>query len=99
LRDTESAIDFIHVRDVAKGLVALALVPGPSGSFNLGSGAATRVSDIVSFIQDCILGNIKSHDFQKVVSDNATWAVINSMHQHFGWKPEISLADGIRELI
>ncbi len=99
LRDTQSAIDLIHVEDVASGLVALTLRSGPSGVFNLGSGAATRVSDVVELVRAQIAGEERGTEIQARVEDGATWASIDAMHRSFGWTPRISLPKGIRRMI
>jgi dTDP-6-deoxy-L-talose 4-dehydrogenase (NAD+) len=99
LRDTGSAIDLVHVQDVARGLASLTLKDGPSGVYNLGSGSATKVSDVVQFIQSSISGS--SANLPPIIAqrDNAAWANIQSMDRDFGWKPMVSLAEGIQELI
>jgi len=99
LRDTESAIDLIHVQDVATGLVALTLKKGPSGVFNLGSGSATKVSDVVQYIKSCVSGNNVSHSFLMQDGESAAWANLESMSKHFDWKPKTSLAEGIRGMV
>ena len=99
LRDTQSAIDLIHVEDVASGLVALTLRSGPSGIFNLGSGAATRVSDVVELVRAQISGEERGTQIQARVGDGATWADIDAMHRSFGWTPRISLPEGIGRML
>ncbi len=99
LRDTQSAIDLIHVEDVASGLVALTLRSGPSGVFNLGSGAATRVSDVVELVRAQISGEERGTQIQARVGDGATWADIDAMHRSFGWTPRISLPEGIGRML
>ncbi len=99
LRDTQSAIDLIHVEDVASGLVALTLRSGPSGVFNLGSGAATKVSDVVELVRAQIAGEERGTEIQARVEDGATWANIDAMHRSFGWTPRISLPEGIGRML
>ena len=99
LRDTQSAIDLIHVEDVASGLVALTLRSGPSGIFNLGSGAATRVSDVVELVRAQISGEDRGIEIKARVEDGATWADIGAMHRSFGWTPRISLPEGIGRML
>ena len=99
LRDTESAIDLIHVEDVASGLVALTLQSGPSGVFNLGSGVATKVSDVVELVRDQISGQQKAVELDRRFGNSATWADIGAMHRSFGWSPKISLPEGIGRML
>lgn len=95
LRDSESALDFIHAEDVASGLVALTLLSGPSGVFNLGSGSATRVSDIVELVRLQIAGESNLEGIKQCYGEDATWADIRAMQISFGWYPNISLSEGI----
>jgi len=99
LRDTQSAIDLIHVEDVASGLVALTLRSGPSGIFNLGSGAATRVSDVVELVRAQITGEDRGTEIKARVEDGATWANVDAIHRSFGWTPRISLPEGIGRML
>ena len=99
LRDTESAIDLIHVEDVATGLVALTLQSGPSGVFNLGSGVATKVSDVVELVRAQISGQQKAVELDRRFGNSATWADIGAMHHSFGWSPKISLPEGIGRML
>jgi len=99
LRDTQSAIDLIHVEDVASGLVALTLRSGPSGIFNLGSGAATRVSDVVELVRAQITGEDRGTEIKARAEDGATWANVDAIHRSFGWTPRISLPEGIGRML
>lgn len=99
LRDTQSAIDLIHVEDVASGLVALTLCNGPSGVFNLGSGGATKVSDVVELVRAQLAGKQDGGDISARIGGGATWADIDAMHRAFGWTPKVSLSDGIRMMV
>jgi len=99
LRDTQSAIDLIHVQDVAMGLVALTLCTGPSGDFNIGSGGATKVSDVVELVRALIAGEQNLRGISTRIGDGATWADIGAMYQAFGWTPMIPLPEGIRMMM
>jgi UDP-glucose 4-epimerase len=105
LRDTQSAIDLVHVEDVASGLVALTLRTGPSGVFNLGSGGATKVSEVVELVRAQISGerdsdsDSDSEGISARIDDSAAWADIGAMYRAFGWTPKIPLPDGIRMML
>lgn len=101
LRDTQSAIDLVHVQDVASGLAALTLRTGPSGIFNIGSGGATKVSDVVELIRAELIGE-QDRESTSPMKDEATtaaWADIGAMYRDFGWTPKISLPEGIRIML
>jgi len=99
LRDIESALDFIHVEDVASGLVALTLQSGPSGVFNLGSGAATKVSDVVELVRLQVAGEQNLIKIKHRHEEDATWADNRAMQSAFEWSPKISLAEGIEKTL
>jgi UDP-glucose 4-epimerase len=95
LRDTQSAIDLVHIEDVARGILALTLRDGPAGVFNLGSGNATRVADVVEVVR----AQVESQPVARVLTANgaetASWADINRIYEAFGWQPTVELGDGI----
>jgi nucleoside-diphosphate-sugar epimerase len=51
VRSPNEVVDFVHVSDVARALVAMALDEGDSGVFNVGSGVPSRVSDISAALE------------------------------------------------
>lgn len=99
LRDTQRAIDMIHLDDVASGMVALTLRSGPSGTFNLGSGSAVRVADVVELVRAQVDGEETTGVPLVRTGDGATWADIGKMQRAFGWEPRVSLPDGIRLML
>ena len=56
LRTPKNANDFIHVNDVADGLIKLALTDIPSGIYNLGSGISISVAEVSSIVEIVIKG-------------------------------------------
>ena len=99
LRDTRSAIDLIHVDDVAHAIATLTLERGPSGVFNVGSGKAYRVSDVVEIVRETIMGGPVSK--RDLMSDNsfAAWANLEKIGRDYDWSPRVSLEDGIRSML
>lgn len=99
LVDPHSAVDFIHVEDVAAGLTALTLQLGPSGTYNLGSGVATRASDVVEMVRATLAGEKITDGVPGSSLKAATWASVRAMKDHFGWTPNVSLRDGLRTML
>lgn len=99
LRETQRAIDLIHVDDVAIGLVALALQDGPSGTFNLGSGHATRVADVVEIVRANVSEEEITTLLTAITDTEASWADISKMNNAFGWQPAITFSDGVRMML
>ena len=96
--DGSSERDFIHARDVAKGMIVAAekanCVP-----INLGSGVGTSIKDLV----ETIVINLESQpevvwDTSKPKGDKKRIMDI-ARAESLGWKPEISLAEGVKEVL
>lgn len=89
--------DYIHVSDLARLCVG-ALESKVCGVFNGGSGVGHSINEIVSLICETTGEQLKTNylegrafDVKEVVLD------ISRAKETFGWQPEISLADGIKD--
>lgn len=90
--------DFIHARDVAKGML-VALEKCPGYPINLGSGQGVSIREIV----EIIVSNLDekpeiSWDTSKPSGDKKRLMDI-SRAESLGWKPEISIEEGIKEVM
>ena len=90
--------DFIHARDVAKGML-MALEKCPGYPINLGSGVGYSIKEIV----DVIVHNLEKKpevvwDTSKPAGDKKRLMDI-SKAKALGWKPEISITEGIKEVM
>jgi nucleoside-diphosphate-sugar epimerase len=93
--------DYMHVQDVADGLVAL-LDSELRGSVNVSSGRATQIRDIVLALGQLLgrpeliqLGALpaRANDAPMVVGDNAKIAA------EIGWQPKFDLESGLKHTI
>ncbi len=93
--------DFLHARDVAGAFVAL-LDSDVTGAVNIGSGAAVPVRDVVSQIAAAAgrpelvrWGEVRSRpgDPPLIEADMAR------LRDEVGWKPSLTLEEGIRETV
>lgn len=96
--------DYIHVADVANGFRAVALGQikiGEADTVNLGSGSTHSVYDLVNILSG-IIGThleIETDPARMRVSDRPFLAAnINRIRDNYGWAPEYSIADSLREL-
>jgi nucleoside-diphosphate-sugar epimerase len=101
LTKAEQIWDYMHVNDVAAGVVA-ALDAGACGLFNLGSGQERPLRDIISMIRDAIdlslplgFGEVPYRPDQVM----HLAADITALSSASGWSPTVSLESGIAETV
>ena len=90
--------DFIHAKDVAKGML-LALEKCPGYPINLGSGEGVQIKEIVEIIVSNMEQKPKVEwDTSKPAGDKKRLMDI-SRAKALGWKPEVSIEEGIKEVM
>lgn len=101
LTKAEQIWDYIHVNDVAAGVVA-AIDAGACGCFNLGSGQERPLRDIIMMIRDSIdpslplgFGEVPYRPDQVMHLS----ADITALSSATGWSPTLSLKSGIAETV
>ncbi len=93
--------DFIHARDVARGmLLALEKCPGPENPINLGSGTGYTIKELV----EIIISNLDNKpqivwDTSKPSGDKKRLMDISRAKSLIEWEPQISLKEGVREVM
>lgn len=95
LKDEEAAVDLIHVQDVADALLLMATEAGPSGIFNVGSGAATRVGDVSRAVRALVDGR----PYDPPTTAGGFWADNSLVGSAYGWSPRITLAQGLTDWV
>lgn len=94
--------DWLHVKDVARGILAVAATESATGVFNLGSGRAIRVRDVVERIRDLtapgmklIFGEIpfRPDQVMHMKADNAR------LRTTTGWEPRIDIDAGLADTV
>ncbi len=96
--DGSQVRDFIYAKDVAKGML-IALEKGSGRPINLGSGVGASIKDLV----DVITGHMDKRpevvwDTSKPSGDKKRIMDISRANS-LGWRPEISLEDGIKDVM
>lgn len=101
LTEGKQVWDYLYVDDVARALCAV-LEYGADGIFNLGSGEPCLLRDFVSMVRDCIdsslplgIGEVPYREDQVMFLQ----ADISRLRAATGWKPEVSLSEGIRRTV
>lgn len=96
IRRPRVAEDFIHVADVARGLLALAESDMASGIYNIGSGTPAAVGEVVNRVAEHFG---MAPPYPDAGFDSGFWADMKKTTAVTGWRPTIALADGIKSTL
>jgi nucleoside-diphosphate-sugar epimerase len=98
----EQLWDYVFVEDAAAAIVAAAMTDGAGGVFNLGSGTAPRLRDIIEKVRDAIdpalpvgFGEVPYRPDQVMHLE----ADITRLTAATGWRPRTPLDEGIRRTV
>jgi UDP-glucose 4-epimerase len=92
IRQPHVAQDFIHVEDVARGLLALAEFEMTSGIYNIGSAQPTTVGAVVNHVAKHFNA---PRPFADEGFDSGFWADTTKLVASSGWRRRVSLQDGV----
>ncbi len=96
IKTTNKKIDYIFVSDICRGIIQL-IENGASGIFNIGTGESFPNKDLINMIVKQTHSNYKNDllpdDFKNFTLN------INKIYNQTGWKPSITIWDGISMLI
>jgi nucleoside-diphosphate-sugar epimerase len=92
IRQPRAAQDFIHVDDVAEGLLALTESDIASGVYNIGSGRPTSVAAVVNEVARACGA---PQPYPDPSYDAGFWADTSKTASATGWSARIDLAEGI----
>lgn len=99
LKNPNVACDFIHVADVAAAFKALIEADNARGIFNIGSGIATEVSRVCSYVSAALNVNSPGLVSNSLAEKSGFWADISRIRIKTGWKPQISLQKGVEDTV
>ena len=99
VRDLAPVRDFLWIEDAARGVVDIALGAG-RGVFNLGNGIGASIADLARLVVNTA-GQEGRELKATAASGRASTLVLDIAltQETFGWRPETTLADGIRRMI
>lgn len=97
VKNADALCDFIHVDDVAAGIVKLATGNAAGGIYNLGTGTPHTVRFAVNQVADALR---KDAPFDRIgPQPTGFYADMTKTRQATGWSPAISLEEGIRRTV
>jgi UDP-glucose 4-epimerase len=92
--------DFVHVSDIARASLLVAQEKCSGGVFNVGTGKPTSIAELAILLRQAI-GQNKPPLFSKAREGDIlhNLANIQRIQESVGFKPAITLADGLRDLV
>ncbi|MEX2143846.1 MAG: NAD-dependent epimerase/dehydratase family protein [Anaerolineales bacterium] len=95
----EQTRGFTYIDDIARGTI-LALKPVGYEIVNLGGHESVSINKLISMMEDTIQ---KKANVEYLPMDKAdmlaSWADVSKAGKLLGWKPQVDLAEGIRQLV
>lgn len=95
----DQAMDFIHVKDLARATADALVSDATNEVFNIASGESTSIKELATLLID-----IMGADVEPVFEPRETYvsrrqADITRARELLGWSPRISLRDGLADLV
>jgi nucleoside-diphosphate-sugar epimerase len=95
----ENRFDYVYSRDVADGLLRMALDPRADGAINLGTGRARTVSDVLAAIEAATGRELTSTASSPAEPYEASRADVSRLRDCLGWSPPTTLEEGVARLV
>ena len=92
--DGNQTRDFIHVKDLANGIIRAALSKKKNKIYNIGGGKEVKVNKIAKLI-----GGKKIHIPKRPGEPDRSLANISKIKKDLKWQPNISIEKGIKDLL
>jgi UDP-glucose 4-epimerase len=92
--DGQQTRDFTFVSDIVAALIAASETEKSGRIYNVGSGRTVSINCIVD-----LLGGDKEYIPKRPGEPDCTFADISRITQEIGWKPQVSIEEGVQELL
>lgn len=97
--DGSTVRDFMHIDDLVTAISSLTKKKIPSGIYNIGSGQATSLNDVIEILQYLIqhinISRFKSRDIDVKVNV----LDISKINEFTSWSPKIPIRKGMKDLL
>jgi UDP-glucose 4-epimerase len=94
----EQSMDFIHVHDIARSVVAALDCEGSNMPVNIGTGIDTSIAEVAQILIKAIDADVEPIFNPRDVLVSRRAASIERAREVLGWEPTISVEDGLSEL-
>jgi UDP-glucose 4-epimerase len=101
LGDGTQTMDFVHVADIARSNILAAQAPVTDEVFNIASGTETSLRELAAALLAAMDSDLQP-EYGPARTVNAVTrrlADIGAAADRLGWKPELDLQDGLRDLV
>lgn len=95
----EQSMDFVHVHDIARATVAALESTTANRAINIGTGVETSVADLARILIDAAGVQVVPIFSERKVLVSRRAADIKLAEELLGWKPSISVSDGMSDLV
>jgi UDP-glucose 4-epimerase len=98
--DGQQTRDFVNVRDVARANYQAGLCRGLSGAFNIASGTRVSINRLVELMSEASgIRPVVCHGPPRKGDVRHSLADISAAGKAFGYKPAVTLEDGLKEYL
>ena len=94
--DGKQSRDFIYVGDVADQMILMSKSKVNGEAFNAGSGESTSINDIYAMVCELMGTNTLPNHVEAVFEPSQTLGAIDKAEFMLGWKPKVSLEEGLK---
>lgn len=91
--------DFIYIDDAVRAIVLLATEHAPSGLYEVGSGVATSVGEVVRLVHEQCGLSYAAAPLPPALEENPLIADTTTLMQATSWKPATTLAEGVKKTV
>ena len=91
--------DYIYIDDIVDQMILLSTTKVTGEAFNCGSGTQISINELLQIISRLMNKKVKPKYTPAVFEPTQTFADISKAKELLGWKPKISLEEGLRKTI
>lgn len=95
----EQSMDFVHVTDVARAVVAALGAEQACKPINIGTGISTSIAQLAQILIEAVGADVEPIFNPREVLVSRRAADITRAREMLGWEPLVSVRDGLTELV